>query len=99
MARQVLTLQLNGITAGDYLQWVRDPEPPALDAGLLSVGVEADPLGDTVTATLVWIGPAPPAPHAARAAGLSFADAVSSQTASAVSRAVMIPARARVEIC
>jgi hypothetical protein len=73
MARQILTLQLDEITAGDYLQWVRDPEPPALDADLLSVSIEADPLGDTVTATLDWAGPAPPASRAAPAAGLPHA--------------------------
>jgi hypothetical protein len=75
MARQILTLQLDKITAGDYLQWVRDPEPPALDADLLCVSVEADPLGDTVTATLDWIGPAPPAHHAAPTAGFPLAEA------------------------
>ena len=31
MALQTLTLKLDGITAGDYLTWCRDPEPPALD--------------------------------------------------------------------
>ena len=29
---QLLTLVLDGITAGDYLCWVRDPEPAALGA-------------------------------------------------------------------
>lgn len=70
MSCQKLTLQLEEITAADYLQWVRDPDPPALDAGLASVRVEAAPLGDTVTAILDWAGPAPPAPRAAAAAGL-----------------------------
>ncbi|MDX6623286.1 MAG: hypothetical protein QOE75_1218 [Solirubrobacterales bacterium] len=70
MARQRLTLQLAGITAGDYLQWVRDPDPPALDAGLLAVTVAGAPLGDTVTATLEWAGAAPSAIRAAPLAGL-----------------------------
>lgn len=70
MARQRLILRLAGITAGDYLQWVRDPDPPALDAGLLAVTVAAAPLGDTVTATLEWAGPAPSALRAAPLAGL-----------------------------
>jgi len=70
MPRQRLTLRLDGITAADYLQWVRDPDPPALDAGLITVSVEAAPLGDTVTAELDWAGPAPPAARAAPIAGL-----------------------------
>lgn len=70
MARQRLTLQLAGITVGDYLQWVRDPDPPALDAGLLAVTVAGAPLGDTVTATLDWAGAAPSAIRAAPLAGL-----------------------------
>lgn len=32
MRLQHLTLTLDGITAGDYLQWVRDPEPRAVEA-------------------------------------------------------------------
>ena len=47
---QVLTLKLDGITAGDYLTWCRDPDPPALDSALLSICVDADPLGDQITA-------------------------------------------------
>ncbi len=42
---------LHGITAGDYMTWVRDPEPPALGRDL---AVRADPLGDTVDALLSW---------------------------------------------
>jgi hypothetical protein len=73
---QILTLELDEITADDYLQWVRDPEPPALDIGLRSIRVDADPVGDTITATLDWAGPAPPAQLAAPAAGLPLADGV-----------------------
>lgn len=76
MAHQTLTLELDEITAGDYLQWIRDPEPPALDAGLRSVRLEADPLGETITARLDWAGPAPPARSAAAAAGLPLVDGV-----------------------
>jgi hypothetical protein len=59
MSLQILTLELDGITASDYLQWCRDPEPPALDRGLRSISIEADPLGDTITAILDWDRPAP----------------------------------------
>jgi hypothetical protein len=70
MPRQILTIELAGLTAGDYLAHVRDPEPPALVHGLRSVTVRAQPLGDTVEATLVWEHAAP-VPHvAARTAGL-----------------------------
>jgi len=49
MAHQSVTIELDGITAADYLQWVQDPEPPARDHALRSVSIDADPLGDTVT--------------------------------------------------
>jgi len=71
MSFQILTLKLDGITAGDYLTWCRDPDPPALDSALRSIRVDADPLGDTVTAILDWNPPVPapvPAPAAAAAA-------------------------------
>ena len=72
MMLQHLTLVLDGITAGDYLAWARDAEPPALGRELSSVAVRADPLGDTVEAWLSWTV-TPPAPHeAARAAGLTL---------------------------
>jgi hypothetical protein len=72
MPVQVLTLTLDGITAGDYMAWVRDPEPPALGLELCEVTVRGDPLGDTVEALLSWKG-APPAPSAAaRIAGLAL---------------------------
>jgi hypothetical protein len=70
MSIQILTLQLDGITASDYLQWCRDPDPPALDYGLRSISIDAEPLGDTITATLDWDRPAPPTRAAATAAGL-----------------------------
>jgi hypothetical protein len=70
MALQVLILKLDGITAGDYLAWVRDPEPPALRQDLREVSVQGDPLGDTVEAVLAWSGAVPPPSVAAQVAGL-----------------------------
>ena len=70
MSIQVLTLKLDGITAGDYLTWCRDPEPLALDLALRSISIDADPLGDTITASLDWNQPAPAPVTAAAAADL-----------------------------
>jgi hypothetical protein len=64
MTIQVLSLTLDGITAGDYMTWVYDSEPPALGRDLRSVTLRGDPLGDTIEAVLVWQG-SPPAPTAA----------------------------------
>jgi hypothetical protein len=49
-----MTLKLDRITAGDDLAWCRDPDPPALDFEPRSIRVDADPLGDTITAILDW---------------------------------------------
>src|SRR2546421_8385902 len=76
MALQTLTLKLDGITAGDYLTWCRDPEPPALDFALRSISIEAEPLGDTITAILDWSHSPPPAALAASAAGLPLSTGV-----------------------
>ena len=65
---QSLVIRLDGITAGDYLAWVRDPEPPALDHGLRSVTVSAEPLGEIINVELVWAGEAPTTPRAAAVA-------------------------------
>jgi len=70
MPLQILTLKLDGITASDYLTWCRDPDPPALDLALHSIRIEAEPLGDTITAILDWNQPAPASAVAATAAGL-----------------------------
>jgi hypothetical protein len=70
MALQVLLLTLDGITAGDYLAWVRDPEPPALGHDLRAVSAQGDPLGDTIEAVLAWRGAAPAPVVAAPIAGL-----------------------------
>ena len=60
MPLQILTLKLDGITAGDYLTWCRDPDPPSLGHTLRALHVDADPLGDTITAILDWMRPPPP---------------------------------------
>ena len=65
---QSLVIRLDGITAGDYLAWVRDPEPPGLDHGLRSVTVSAKPLGELVNIELVWAGQPPTTPSAAAVA-------------------------------
>ncbi|HEX8085138.1 MAG TPA: hypothetical protein VF529_12675 [Solirubrobacteraceae bacterium] len=70
MPRQILTLELDGLTAGDYIAHVCDPEPPALGHGLRSMTLRAEPLGATVEAMLVWDEPVPSARVAAQAAGL-----------------------------
>jgi hypothetical protein len=66
VALQVLTLTLDGITAGDYIAWVRDPEPSALGVDLRSIAVRGGPVGDIVEAAVAWDG-SPPAPTAAAA--------------------------------
>jgi hypothetical protein len=76
MPLQILTVKLDGITAGDYLAWCRDPDPPALDLALRSISVAAEPLGDTITAILDWGESPPRAPAAATAAGLPLAAGV-----------------------
>ena len=70
MPRQTLILTLEGITAGDYVAWVTDPEPPALGRDLRSIALRWDPLGDTVDAVLDWVGSPPAPPAAAPIAGL-----------------------------
>jgi hypothetical protein len=72
MPLQILTLKLDSMNAEDYLTWCRDPDPPALDYGLGSIAVNADPLGDTVTAILEWNQCPPAPPAAAIAAGLAL---------------------------
>ena len=76
MPLQTLTLKLDGITAGDYLTWCRDPDPPALDWALRSISIDADPLGDTITAVLDWNQAPPPSRAAAGVAGLPLSTGV-----------------------
>ena len=66
---QRLTLMLEGITADDYLTWVRDPEPLALGMSLRSVAVSAAPIGDRIEVDLCWDDTPPPTRSAAIAAG------------------------------
>ena len=70
MTVQLLTFHLDGITAGDYLAYIRDPEPPGLGHGLRSIAIEAEPLGDTIRATIVWDGAPPARPVAEAMTGL-----------------------------
>jgi hypothetical protein len=42
MPLQILTLKLDGITAGDYLTWCRDPDPPTLGDTLRTLHVGED---------------------------------------------------------
>jgi hypothetical protein len=82
MPRQILTLKLDGLTAGDYIAHVSEPEPEALGHGLRSVILRADPLGDTLEALLSWDGAAPHPRVAAQAAGLPLvAEVVSLEAA------------------
>jgi len=72
LATQHLTLLLDGITAGDYLTWVHDPEPHTLARELRSVQLQADPLDQRIDVLLTWNGHPPPAQAAATAAGLTL---------------------------
>ena len=78
MPCQILTLRLDGISAGDYIAHVADPEPPALGLGLRSVTLRAEPRGGTVQAILVWDDCAPAPRVAAQAAGLPLIAEVAS---------------------
>jgi hypothetical protein len=69
---QSLLMRLNGITASDYLAWVRDPEPSALDQWLRSVAISAEPLGELITIELTWACQ-PPMPPSAAAVAAGFA--------------------------
>jgi hypothetical protein len=65
---QSLAIRLDGITADDYLTWVRDPEPPALDHGLRSVATTAEPLEELINIQLAWAEHPPTTPSAAATA-------------------------------
>jgi hypothetical protein len=69
LAEQHLTIVLAGITATDYLAWVRDPEPHTLERELHSVSLQADPLGELIEVLLQWNTEPPAPPAAAPAAG------------------------------
>jgi hypothetical protein len=67
---QRLTFELDGITAGDYLAYVRNPDPPGLGTVLRSIAIHAEPLGDTLEVVLAWNGTPPDPADAAVLAGL-----------------------------
>jgi hypothetical protein len=75
---QTITLDLDGITAGDYLAYFADADPALEASRLRSVSVEAEPLGETIVAVLRWDGKPPPARAAAAAAGFSLTGDVAS---------------------
>jgi hypothetical protein len=64
-----LTLVLAGITAEDYLQWIRDPDPPARPE-LTLISAQAAPPGNCIELELLAVGE-PPA-HCAAATALGF---------------------------
>ncbi len=63
-----LTLWLEGITAGDYLQWIHDPDPPN-DADLELISVTAPSLGERIRVELLSAGNPPPPTTAAHVVG------------------------------
>jgi hypothetical protein len=70
---QHITVQLDGITAGDYLAHQLDADPPLEASRLRSVTLDSlDPLGDSIGAELSWHGRPPSARAAATAAGFAL---------------------------
>jgi hypothetical protein len=69
---QHLTILLDGITAGDYLTQVHDPEPNAQGWELLSLSTLADPFDDRIDVLLTWRSDPPPPRAAAAAAGFAL---------------------------
>ena len=65
---QSLIIRLDGITAGDYLARVRDPEPAALGHRLQSVAIAAEPLGTLILVELAWASRPPTTARAAAVA-------------------------------
>jgi hypothetical protein len=63
-----VTLFLDGITPDDYLQWIRDPEPPNR-ADLKLVTATATASDNTIQLELLSTGEPPPAAVAASAVG------------------------------
>ena len=78
---QRLTLMLEGITANDYLAWVRDPEPLPLGMSLRSIAVSAAPIGDRIEVELCWEDTPPPIRSAAIAAGFPLTPEVTPHAA------------------
>ena len=70
---QHITVQLDGITAADYVAHQLDPDPPLEASRLRSVALDVpDPLGDSIAAVLRWDGRPPAARAAATAAGFAL---------------------------
>ena len=70
---QHITVQLDGITAGDYIAHQVDADPPLEASRLRAVTLDVtDPLGDSIRAVLRWDGRPPSAPAAATAAGFAL---------------------------
>jgi hypothetical protein len=67
--RYKLTLVLAGITAADYLQWIRDPDPPARPE-LKLISAQAAPLGNRIELEL--LARRDPPPHRATATAVGF---------------------------
>jgi hypothetical protein len=63
-----VTLFLDGITPDDYMQWIRDPEPPNRD-DLRLITATTTGLRDTIQLELLSTGEPPPAAVAASAVG------------------------------
>ena len=84
MPRQILTIELDGLTAGDYIAHLRDPEPPALGHGLRSVTVRADPLGTRSRRSSSGRTPSPPPASPPRPRGLPLVAEVMSVDATEV---------------
>jgi hypothetical protein len=87
---QEITLELDGITAGDYLAHFLDADPQLAGTRLHSVRVASEPLDDSVVATLRWDGAPPEANAALAAAGFHVTGDVA-----AVSARVVADARSR----
>ena len=89
---QEIELHLDGITAGDYLTYYVDSDPAVQAPRLRAVSLDADPVGNLVTASLRWDGPPPAAKVAAVAAGLHLTADVARLSARV---SVPLPRRAR----
>jgi hypothetical protein len=92
---QEITLQLDGITAGDYVAHFVDADPPLAATGLRSVCIASEPLDDSVVAVLRWIGSPPDAPAALAAAGFHVTQDVARVSARVVADARSARARRR----
>ena len=80
MPPQILTLKLDGITAGNYRAWGRHRHPPAPGFALPPVHVDTETLGNTITTTLDCNQPAPLPPATATATATAQPPLTSTQT-------------------